>query len=229
MSAVSLTQAEAEKRAALLSVERYDIDVDLTDLPTGPEVRCVSTVTFTCREPGAETFIDCAAEVVGATLNGMPLAPPEQGRITLTGLAEQNTLRVESVQADTTDGEGVHKAVDPVRRRGVRLDVLRAGRGALRLGLLRPARPQGAARVHRDRAGGVDGHQQLRRPADRAVRRRPAAGRSPTRRRCRPTTRSSTPGRSTRSAARPTVTTWGSSRGGRWRTCSNATPTRSSP
>ena len=47
MGVRSLTQAEAERRAWLLAVERYDIAVDLTDLPTGPQVRCVSTVTFT--------------------------------------------------------------------------------------------------------------------------------------------------------------------------------------
>jgi aminopeptidase N len=109
----SLTQAEAERRAALLAVDRYDIAVDLTDLPTGPAVRCVSTITFTCREPGAETFVDCAADVVAATLNGTPLAPAAEGRVALPGLAERNTLRVETVQKDTTDGEGVHRAVDP--------------------------------------------------------------------------------------------------------------------
>ena len=109
----SLTQTEAETRASLLSVDRYDIAVDLTDLPTGPHVRCVSTVTFTCRRPGAATFIDCAAEVVSATLNGRPLGPAADGRIVLDGLVDTNVLRVESVQADTTDGEGVHKAVDP--------------------------------------------------------------------------------------------------------------------
>jgi aminopeptidase N len=113
MSARSLSQAEAEERAALLSVQRYDIDVDFTALPTGPEVRCVSTVAFSCREPGAETFVDCVAEVLSATLNGVPLGPAADGRITLTGLAEQNSLRVQSVQANTTHGEGVHKAVDP--------------------------------------------------------------------------------------------------------------------
>ncbi|GIE49245.1 aminopeptidase N [Amorphoplanes nipponensis] len=109
----SLTQSEAETRAALISVERYDIAVDLTDLPTGPLVRSVSTVTFACREPGAETFVDCAAEVVAATLNDRPLAPAADGRIVLDGLAGHNVLRVESVQADTATGEGVHKAVDP--------------------------------------------------------------------------------------------------------------------
>ncbi|WP_405867272.1 aminopeptidase N [Streptomyces sp. NBC_01515] len=109
----SLTRIEAERRAALVAVERYDVDVDLTALPDGPEVRAVSTVVFTCREPGAETFVDCAARVLSATLNGVELAPAEDGRIHLPGLAEHNVLRVESVQADTTAGEGVHKATDP--------------------------------------------------------------------------------------------------------------------
>ncbi|MET7571684.1 aminopeptidase N [Streptomyces sp. NPDC005492] len=109
----SLTRIEAERRAELVAVERCDVDVDLTALPDGPEVRCVSTVTFICREPGAETFVDCAARVLSATLNGVELAPAEDGRIPLTGLAEHNVLRVESVQADTTSGGGVHKATDP--------------------------------------------------------------------------------------------------------------------
>ena len=109
----SLTQVEAEQRAALIAVQRYDISIDFTDLPTGSTVVCVSTVTFTCREPGAATFADCVAPVVSATLNGEPLPPPVDGRIELPGLAAENVLRVESVQADSTDGPGVHKTVDP--------------------------------------------------------------------------------------------------------------------
>ncbi|MEW1772952.1 aminopeptidase N [Streptomyces sp. NPDC086777] len=109
----SLTRTEAEHRAALVTVERYDIDIDLTALPDGPEIRCVSTVTFSCSEPGAETFVDCAAEVRAATLNGSPLTPSGDGRIPLPGLAAHNVLRVESVQADTATGAGVHKATDP--------------------------------------------------------------------------------------------------------------------
>ncbi|WP_027346850.1 aminopeptidase N [Hamadaea tsunoensis] len=113
MTVKSLTQAEAQERAALLSVEAYAIEVDFTGLIDGSRVACVSTVTFTCREPGATTFVDCAAEVVGGDLNGAPLPPARDGRIELTGLAEHNVLRVHSVQDNTRDGEGVHKAVDP--------------------------------------------------------------------------------------------------------------------
>jgi len=108
-----LTQVEAQQRTALIDVDRYDIAVDLTGLEYGPQLRCISTMMFTCRTPGAETFVDCAAPVVSATLNGTALAPAELGRIRLPDLAEHNTLRVETVQANTTDGEGVHKAVDP--------------------------------------------------------------------------------------------------------------------
>ena len=113
MPVSSLTQVEAERRAGLIWVQRYDVAVDLTRLPDGPEVGCVSTVTFGCREPGAETFVDCAGEVLSATLNGAAVDPPECGRIRLAGLAAHNVLRVETVQANTIDGPGVHKAVDP--------------------------------------------------------------------------------------------------------------------
>src|SRR4051812_24912579 len=92
----SLTQAEAETRAELLTVQRYEIAVDLTDLPTGPRVRTVSTITFGCRRPGAETFVDCVATVLRATLNGTELGPASEGRLPLTGLAETNTLVVEA-------------------------------------------------------------------------------------------------------------------------------------
>ncbi len=109
----SLTQGEAEQRAALLSVQRYDIAVDLTDLPTGPRVRTTSTITFSCCTPGATTFADAAATVLSATLNGRELGPTAEGRLLLPDLAEHNTLVVECEQVNTREGAGVHKAVDP--------------------------------------------------------------------------------------------------------------------
>ncbi|CAM3522422.1 aminopeptidase N [Nocardioides zeicaulis] len=108
----SLRQEEAVERAALLSVTSYDIAVDLTALPDGPELRAVSTIRFTA-SAGASSFVDCCAEVESATLNGAALPAAEDGRILLPDLAEDNELVVATVQADTTHGRGVHRAVDP--------------------------------------------------------------------------------------------------------------------
>ncbi|SED25951.1 aminopeptidase N [Nocardioides exalbidus] len=108
----SLRQEEAVERAALVSVTSYDIRIDLTDMVDGPPFRAVSTIRFSGRA-GATTFVDCCAEVESATLNGVPLPEAEEGRITLPDLAEDNELVVATVQADTTHGRGVHRAVDP--------------------------------------------------------------------------------------------------------------------
>lgn len=113
MGVRSLTQAEAEERAALIAVDGYDIAVDLTDLPTGTRVRAVSTIAFTARTPGGSTFVDAAAPVVRATLNGDPLGPAVDGRLHLPDLREHNTLTVETDQPNTIEGSGVHRAVDP--------------------------------------------------------------------------------------------------------------------
>ncbi|MDQ1602430.1 MAG: aminopeptidase, partial [Actinomycetota bacterium] len=110
----SLTHDEARARAELIEVESYDISVDLTEMAEGDRFRAVSTVRFRAR-PGAETFVDCVAEVVSASLNGSPVPARSVGaaRITLTGLAEENVLVVESVQHDTSQSTGIQRTVDP--------------------------------------------------------------------------------------------------------------------
>jgi len=115
VTAPSLTQTEAAARAALISIQEYQVVVDLSGLVDGSEVRCTSTIRFRSRDTGAQTFVDCAAQVVSARLNdvsiaGSAIAP---GRIGLTDLKEQNELVVESVQPETATDFGVHKAVDP--------------------------------------------------------------------------------------------------------------------
>ncbi|MGH3498097.1 MAG: aminopeptidase N [Nocardioidaceae bacterium] len=109
----SLSRVEARQRAALISVQRYAIAVDLTGLEDGDALRSVSTVTFSCAEPGATTFVDCAADVVTATLNGQPLPAAEDARIELVSLAADNTLVVESVQRSTSQSTGIQRSVDP--------------------------------------------------------------------------------------------------------------------
>jgi aminopeptidase N len=109
----SLTQDEARRRAELLAVDRYEIAVDLTGLLDGDAFRATSTIRFRCDAPGASTFVDCAAEVLSATLNGSPLDGAAGPRIALADLAADNVLVVESVQRDTAARTSVHRSVDP--------------------------------------------------------------------------------------------------------------------
>jgi aminopeptidase N len=111
----SLTRTEAEERGALLDVDRYDIEVDLRGLLEGEVLESVSTIAFTCRQPGAATFVDCVADVRRATLNGrdLDLSTVERGRIPLPDLAAENVLVVSAAQPDTGSGAGVLRTVDP--------------------------------------------------------------------------------------------------------------------
>src|SRR5215510_1247156 len=115
MTLSSLTRDEAQERADLLTVDRYDIDVDFTGLLEGDAFRATSTMRFRCRTEGASTLVDCAAEVESASLNGQPLAADAVtgDRIRLDGLAADNVLVIESVQRSTDQGTGVHRSVDP--------------------------------------------------------------------------------------------------------------------
>jgi aminopeptidase N len=111
----SLTQDEARERAALLEVQRYDIDLDLTGLTEGDTLRATSTISFSAGTAGASTFVDCLGEVEEATLNGrsLPAGPTAGGRLELPDLESDNTLVVRSVQRRTGSQQGIHRTVDP--------------------------------------------------------------------------------------------------------------------
>ncbi|MCY7399887.1 MAG: aminopeptidase N [Nocardioides sp.] len=115
MTLSSLTKDEAAARSALLEVQRYDIEVDLTGLLEGDRFVSVSTVTFTCSDPGSTTFVDCAADIAGATLNGavIDISGATQGRLPLPALASDNVLVVETSTTNTGTGEGILRTVDP--------------------------------------------------------------------------------------------------------------------
>jgi aminopeptidase N len=120
---MNLTRDEARARAALLDVESYTVELDLTDragaADTHPGTHFGSTtaIRFGCREPGAATFVD----LVGATihelsLNGRPLDPARvyrDHRIHLDGLEADNDLVVVAECPYSHTGEGMHRFVDP--------------------------------------------------------------------------------------------------------------------
>jgi aminopeptidase N len=110
----NLTRDEAKRRARLLTVHSYELELDFTgahELFTS-----TTTVTFSCAEPGAVTFIDLAAEqVTAASLNGQPLtggSNPE-GRLVLPPLARKNELTVAARCRYSATKEGLHKFTDP--------------------------------------------------------------------------------------------------------------------
>ncbi|WP_328496340.1 aminopeptidase N [Streptomyces sp. NBC_00414] len=130
MPGTNLTREEAQQRAKLLTVDSYEIDLDLSGAQGGGTslsgdaesgggtYRSVTTVRFDSAENGA-SFIDLVAPAVHEiALNGDALDPAEvfkDSRIALPGILEgRNVLRVVADCAYTNTGEGLHRFVDPV-------------------------------------------------------------------------------------------------------------------
>ncbi|GAA2227840.1 aminopeptidase N [Streptomyces amakusaensis] len=127
MPGENLSRDEARQRAELLSVDGYEVHLDLRsavgDDPrdaagSGPRTfRSVTTLRFRCASPGAPSFADLLApEVTSVTLNGTELDPAEVfdgTRIALPSLAESNVLVVDAQCAYSRTGEGLHRFVDP--------------------------------------------------------------------------------------------------------------------
>jgi aminopeptidase N len=107
----NLTREEATARAALLDVRSYDVALDLTGGPEGFD--SVSVVDFSCREPGATTFVELDGRLGAAELNGRPVGPLEGNRLVLTDLQADNLLTVRARCAYSRTGEGLHRFVDP--------------------------------------------------------------------------------------------------------------------
>ncbi len=115
MPGTNLTRDEAQQRAALLDIDSYLVELDLT---TGASTfASTTTIAFRCAEPGASTFADLVgATVHEITLNGRALDPATayaDSRIQLDDLAADNVLVVRADCAYSNSGEGLHRFVDP--------------------------------------------------------------------------------------------------------------------
>jgi aminopeptidase N len=118
----NLSRDEARERAELLSVDGYEVALDLRSAVGGSEseprtFRSVTTIRFRRTAPGTTTFADLIAPSVNAvTLNGRELDPAavfDGSRIVLDGLADENVLVVDAQCAYSRTGEGLHRFVDP--------------------------------------------------------------------------------------------------------------------
>ncbi|WP_454329459.1 aminopeptidase N [Streptomyces glaucescens] len=123
MPGENLSRDEARERAALLSVDGYEVSLDVRSAVgehegDGPRTfRSVTTIRFRCAEPGASSFADLIApSVTAVSLNGRDLDPSEVfdgSRIVLEDLAADNELIVDARCAYSRTGEGLHRFVDP--------------------------------------------------------------------------------------------------------------------
>ena len=108
---MSLTLVEARARAALISDVSYALELDLTGAAEEQTFGVRAEVTFSCAQPGAETFLelthasDLLVDGVAAEYDGQ--------RIRLTDLRERQTVVVEALMPYVTDGEGMHHFRDP--------------------------------------------------------------------------------------------------------------------
>ena len=164
MPGTNLTREEAATRAALLDVTSYSIDLDLT---TGDKTfASTTTVRFTCREPGAETFADLVDAIVHEiTLNGEPL---DEAVV----VPERPDRPDRPAGRERAGGPGrlrllpLRRGPAPLRRPGRRprlpLHAVRGARRPPRVHDVRAARPEVGVHLDRHRAGRLEGR--LQRP-----------------------------------------------------------------
>ncbi|GCD88988.1 aminopeptidase [Nocardioides sp. LS1] len=108
----SLQHAEALARFDLLTVDGYDVRLDLAS--SDETFRSVTTVRF--QSQGGPTFIDLKpVSVREIRLNGAPVDVDTlvRGRLPLDTVAGANELVVDAVMRFRNDGEGLHRSVDP--------------------------------------------------------------------------------------------------------------------
>ncbi|WP_415649017.1 aminopeptidase N [Stackebrandtia soli] len=109
----NLRHDEAKTRADLLSVDGYDVALDLTQ---GPEFfGSDATIRFRATE-GGSTFVEVVPEtLLEVTLNGtsLPVDALVDGRYPLSNLAADNELRIRAQMRYSRSGEGLHRFVDP--------------------------------------------------------------------------------------------------------------------
>ncbi|GAB3016306.1 aminopeptidase N [Mycobacterium bourgelatii] len=120
MALPNLTRDQAVERASLVTVDSYQIDLDLTDgngAPGERTFRSTTTVVFDALA-GSDTVLDIAADKIhSATLNGKELDVSdydESTGIPLRGLDKRNTVVVDADCRYSNTGEGLHRFVDPV-------------------------------------------------------------------------------------------------------------------
>jgi aminopeptidase N len=114
MPGINISRSEALERSEHLAVDSYNVFLDVSK--AGDTFTATSTVKFSCKTPGYNTFIDAVAlRIISATLNGQTVDTSTFDGQTLyiNNLAAENELTIEAEVAYSNTGEGLQKSVDP--------------------------------------------------------------------------------------------------------------------
>lgn len=114
MPGINISRSEALERSEHLAVDSYNVYLDVSG--TGDTFIATSTVKFSCKTPGYNTFIDAVAlRIISTTLNGQSVDTSTFDGQTLfiNNLAAENELTIEAEVAYSNTGEGLQKSVDP--------------------------------------------------------------------------------------------------------------------
>ena len=115
MDTANLTREETAARSAAITVHRIRVELDLTGAPERARTGFPTVTTLEFDATTEVTWLDFIGEEVRrVAVNGVDQEVVYDGaRISLSGLAASNVVRVEAVGAYSRSGEGLHRFHDP--------------------------------------------------------------------------------------------------------------------
>ncbi|MFS0912497.1 aminopeptidase N [Microbacterium sp. 179-I 3D2 NHS] len=115
MDTANLSRNETAARSAAVTVRSIRVELDLTGAPERARSGFPTTTTLDFDATADTTWLDfIGEEVLAVVVNGEEREVDYDGaRITLTGLAAMNTVRIEAMGAYSRSGEGLHRFHDP--------------------------------------------------------------------------------------------------------------------
>lgn len=115
-TSANLRRDETARRAAEVSVETIDVDLDLRHARELDDASFPTTATLTFAATGAETWIDfIGASVDEVVVNGEARDIEWDGaRIRIAGLSPHNVVTIRARGLFSRSGEGLHRFADPV-------------------------------------------------------------------------------------------------------------------
>jgi aminopeptidase N len=116
MDTANLSRQETAARSAAVSLRSIRVELDLTGAPERARIGFPTTTTLEFDATCDTTWLDfIGVEVRRVVVNDDEREVVYDGaRITLTGLAATNVVRVEAIGAYSRSGEGLHRFHDPV-------------------------------------------------------------------------------------------------------------------